>query len=226
MAAKPKLAVFKFASCDGCQLSLLDAEDELLAVAGAVEIAYFLEARTQVIAGPVRRRAGRRLDHHGPRRRADQGDPPAVQVPGDHRRLRHGRRHPGPAELGQRRRVHPAASMPIRSTSRRWTTSTPIADHVLVDFELRGCPINKYQLLELVSALLRGRQADGAQVQRLPGVQAAADGLRRRGAGHRLPGPGDPGRLRRDLPGLQPRVLRLLRPEGAAQPGEPGEPLR
>ena len=44
MAAKPKLAVFKFASCDGCQLSLLDCEDELLAVAGAVDIRYFLEA--------------------------------------------------------------------------------------------------------------------------------------------------------------------------------------
>ena len=50
--AKPTLAVFKFASCDGCQLSLLDAEDDLLAVAGAVEIAYFLEARTQQIDGP------------------------------------------------------------------------------------------------------------------------------------------------------------------------------
>jgi len=49
---KPKLAVFKFSSCDGCQLSLLDAEDELLAVAVAVEIAYFLEARTREIAGP------------------------------------------------------------------------------------------------------------------------------------------------------------------------------
>ena len=52
MADKPKLAVFKFASCDGCQLSLLDCEDELLAVAEAVEIAYFLEARTQEIDGP------------------------------------------------------------------------------------------------------------------------------------------------------------------------------
>src|SRR5208283_542651 len=49
---KPTLAVFKFSSCDGCQLSLLDAEDELLAVAGAVEIAYFIEARIQEIAGP------------------------------------------------------------------------------------------------------------------------------------------------------------------------------
>src|SRR6516162_1267676 len=52
MVGKPRLAVFKFSSCDGCQLSLLDAEDELLAVADAVEIAYFPEARTREVAGP------------------------------------------------------------------------------------------------------------------------------------------------------------------------------
>ena len=49
---KPKLAVWKFASCDGCQLSLLDCEDELLAVAGAIEIAYFPEATKAEVAGP------------------------------------------------------------------------------------------------------------------------------------------------------------------------------
>lgn len=49
---RPKLAVWKFASCDGCQLSLLDCEDELLAVAGAVEIAYFPEATRAVTPGP------------------------------------------------------------------------------------------------------------------------------------------------------------------------------
>src|SRR5581483_3037768 len=51
-AVKPKLAVWKFASCDGCQLSLLDCEDELLAVAGAVEIADFREATSRVVEGP------------------------------------------------------------------------------------------------------------------------------------------------------------------------------
>src|SRR5574341_447259 len=49
---QPKLAVWKFASCDGCQLSLLDCEDELLAVAGALEIANFLEASRAVVKGP------------------------------------------------------------------------------------------------------------------------------------------------------------------------------
>ena len=48
---KPRLAVWKFASCDGCQLSLLDCEDELLAVADAVEIAYFMEATRGEIGG-------------------------------------------------------------------------------------------------------------------------------------------------------------------------------
>ena len=51
-SGKPKLAVWKFSSCDGCQLSLLDCEDALLAVLGAVEIAYFLEATRVEIKGP------------------------------------------------------------------------------------------------------------------------------------------------------------------------------
>ncbi len=49
---KPKLAVWKFASCDGCQLSLLDCEDELLSLVGKVDIAYFLEASRATAKGP------------------------------------------------------------------------------------------------------------------------------------------------------------------------------
>jgi len=52
VGAKPKLAVFKFASCDGCQLTLLDCEDELLEVAARVEIANFPEASRAVVKGP------------------------------------------------------------------------------------------------------------------------------------------------------------------------------
>src|SRR5881394_3923578 len=49
---KPKLAVWKFASCDGCQLSLLDLEDELLRLADAVELAEFREATSGAVEGP------------------------------------------------------------------------------------------------------------------------------------------------------------------------------
>ena len=48
---RPKLAVWKFASCDGCQLTLLNCEDELMALAGQVQIAYFPEATRAVVDG-------------------------------------------------------------------------------------------------------------------------------------------------------------------------------
>jgi coenzyme F420-reducing hydrogenase gamma subunit len=38
------------------------------------------------------------------------------------------------------------------------STSTPISAHVKVDFELHGCPINKRQLLEVLTAYLHGRR--------------------------------------------------------------------
>jgi coenzyme F420-reducing hydrogenase gamma subunit len=38
------------------------------------------------------------------------------------------------------------------------TTSAPISAHVRVDFELHGCPVNKHQLLEVISAFLHGRR--------------------------------------------------------------------
>jgi hypothetical protein len=101
----PTLAVWKFASCDGCQLTLLDCEDELLALAGEVEIAHFLEASSAVGDGPYdlslvegsittaadaeRIRAGARDVAHA-----------------DHDRgVRDRRRHPGAAQLRRRRRV-------------------------------------------------------------------------------------------------------------------------
>jgi len=155
MSQKPKLAVFKFASCDGCQLSLLDCEDELLAVAGAVEIAYFLEARTQQIAGPydVGLVEGSVTTTHDAQRIKEIRKQckflvtiGACATSGGIQALRNW------ADVGEfisQVYAHPDYISTLE-------TSTPIADHVVVDFELRGCPINKSQLVELLSALLRG----------------------------------------------------------------------
>ena len=71
---KPTVAVYKFSSCDGCQLSIFNLEDELLDLAGAVEIAYFLEATQPCAARTVRHRHRRRLGHHPARSRAHQRD--------------------------------------------------------------------------------------------------------------------------------------------------------
>ena len=51
-ANRLRLAVFKFASCDGCQLSILNLEDELLALGQALDLAYFPEASSEMGKGP------------------------------------------------------------------------------------------------------------------------------------------------------------------------------
>ncbi len=155
--AKPKLAVFKFASCDGCQLSLLDCEDELLAVAGAIEIANFLEATRQVVKGPydVSLVEG------------------SITTPHDAERIHKIRRASkvlitigacatagGIQALRNYKDVKAFIPMVYASPEYIETLgkSTPIRDHVFVDFELRGCPINKMQLVEVLSAFLHGRK--------------------------------------------------------------------
>ena len=97
-------------------------------------------------------------------------------------------------------------------------TSTPIADHVPVDFELRGCPINKRQLLEVIA---RASSPDAARATPPHSVCVECKRARHRvrdgGARHPLPRPGHPRRLRRDLPGVRSRLLRLLRTDGDAE---------
>lgn len=152
---RPRLGVFKFASCDGCQLSLLDCEDELLRVAEAVEIAYFLEARSQTLPGPY-----------------DVGIVEgSVTTPHDAERIREIR-----SQCRYLVTIGACATAGGIQALKNWAhvedfisqvyahpqyistlaTSTPISDHVKVDFELRGCPINKQQLVDLLGALIRG----------------------------------------------------------------------
>jgi coenzyme F420-reducing hydrogenase gamma subunit len=154
---KPRLGVFKFASCDGCQLSLLDAEDELLAIAGAAEIAYFPEASRSFGKGPydLALVEGSITTHHDAeriqlvRRQSKMlvtiG---ACATSGGIQALRNWK------DVNEFIRVVYANPQFISTLK----SSTPIAEHVPVDFELRGCPINKYQLIELITATLAGRR--------------------------------------------------------------------
>jgi coenzyme F420-reducing hydrogenase gamma subunit len=154
---KPKLAVWKFASCDGCQLSLLDCEDELLAVADAVEIAYFPEATRAVIKGPydVSLVEGSITTQHDAERIHQVRRTSkflitigACATAGGIQALRNFK------DVKSLTAIVYANPKYIETLSK----STPIADHIFVDFELRGCPINKAQLLEVVSAYLHGRK--------------------------------------------------------------------
>ena len=157
MARKPKLAVWKFASCDGCQLSLLDCEDELLALAGRVEIAYFLEASRAVVKGPYDLSLV-------------EG---SISTPEDVDRIHRVRRVSkhlvtigacasagGIQALRNFQDVKEFLSVVYATPEyiSALATSTPVASHVTVDFELRGCPIDTRQLLEVITAFLHGRR--------------------------------------------------------------------
>lgn len=154
--ALKKLAVWKFASCDGCQLSLLDCEDELLTIAGRIQIAHFMEVSSAVIDGPYDlslvegsittpeereriievRRQSKRLVTIG-----------ACATTGGIQALRN---YNDVEEFA--RYVYPSPKY-ISTLA----TSTGIHEHVPVDFELRGCPVNKRQLLEVIVAFLEER---------------------------------------------------------------------
>lgn len=152
----PTLAVWKFASCDGCQLTLLDCEDELLTLAGTVRIEHFLEATKAVGDGPYDLSLV-------------EG---SVTTPHDVERIRHVREISTTlvaigacataggiqalrnfADVDEFQRIVYARPDYLRTLDR----STPISEHVKVDFQLPGCPIDKGQLLEVLVATIQER---------------------------------------------------------------------
>lgn len=154
---KPRVAVFKFSSCSGCQLAILNLEDEILDLVGAVEIAYFLEARRipesrpydiSFIEGSVTTQEEiERIKQI----REDSGlliaigscaTAGGVQTLKNYKDVNH---------LIETVYDHPEHIETLE-------TSTPIHEHVKVDFSLWGCPVDKYQIVEAVSALLQNRR--------------------------------------------------------------------
>jgi coenzyme F420-reducing hydrogenase gamma subunit len=157
--SRPRLAVFKLASCDGCQLQLLNLEDELLALAERVEIAHFLEASSRVAPGPwdvVLVEGSVTTAHDAERIRGIRAQARylvaigACAVSGGIQALRNG------ADLAEwKRSVYPD---PDRVEA--LPTSTPVSAHVAVDAELQGCPISREQLLRVLLRLLLGSTPD------------------------------------------------------------------
>ena len=154
-----RLAVFKLASCDGCQLQLLNLEDELLALAERVEIAHFLEASSGTLPGPydVALVEG------------------SIATPADAERIREIR-----AQARTLIAIGACATAGGIQALRNWAdaaswqrsvypepswvaalpTSTPVSAHVAVDHEIHGCPIDRGQLLRVLLGALRGASPD------------------------------------------------------------------
>jgi coenzyme F420-reducing hydrogenase gamma subunit len=157
ISTRPRLAVWKFASCDGCQLTLLDIEDHLLDVVGAVDIAYFPEATKGEIEGRYQLSLveGSITTPHDAERIREVREMSetlvtigACATAGGIQALRNW------ADVDEYLSIVYAEPSYIDTLS----TSTPIEHHVRVDFELRGCPISKHQLLEVIDAFCHQRK--------------------------------------------------------------------
>ncbi len=154
---KPSLAVFKFSSCDGCQLSLLNMEDELLSLADVVDIAFFLEATRTEKPGPydIALVEGSITTPHEVDRIHEIREKTRTLIAlgtcatsGGIQALRN---FADAGVYAQTVYAHPEYLNYLKS-------ATPISEHVQVDLELWGCPVNKSLVLEVLTAVLNNRR--------------------------------------------------------------------
>jgi sulfhydrogenase subunit delta len=156
-AVRPRVAVAKFASCDGCQLTLLNLEEQLIEIVSRYDIVEFPEATSRHSPGPYdvvfvegSISAPEHLDQIKALRKqarllvtigacATSGGIQALRNWADHDAFR-------------------AAVYEHPEWIESLAMATPISEHVKVDAELRGCPIDAGQLLEVLTAVLVGRR--------------------------------------------------------------------
>lgn len=159
MSGKPRLAVFKFASCDGCQVSILNLEEELLVLSERVDIAFFLEATSRMEPGPydVALVEG------------------SITTPQDVERIQRVREDARLLiTIGACATSGGIQALRNRADVEAWKrevyerpewidalpTSTPISEHVKVDAEIEGCPVNGGQVLRVLLRALLGAGPD------------------------------------------------------------------
>ena len=154
---KPSVAVYKFSSCDGCQLSLLNLEDEILDLAGAVEIAFFLEATSKISPGPydIALIEGSISTPHEAARiveiRQQAGFVVALGTCATSGGIQALRNFASVDDYAMIVYQHPEFLDTLE-------TSTPISEHIKIDLELWGCPVNKYQVIDVIASLLQNRR--------------------------------------------------------------------
>jgi coenzyme F420-reducing hydrogenase gamma subunit len=154
---RPRVGVVKLTSCDGCQLTLLDLETELLAIAGRFDLVEFPEASSVRSAGPFdillvegSVSAAWQIEHLVHLRAVSEvvvaiG---ACATSGGIQALRN---WSGVARWAGDVYADPSVLDTL-------DLATPVSDHIAVDAELVGCPIAPGQLRELLAALLAGRR--------------------------------------------------------------------
>jgi coenzyme F420-reducing hydrogenase gamma subunit len=170
---RPTLAVFKLASCDGCQVTLFNLGAALLELEERFAVTSFLEATSRAAPGPwdvalvegsittaddaerirqIRERTGSLIALG------------ACAAGGGIQALRNG------ADVEEwKRAVYPRPAQ-LQGVL---PTSTPLEDHVRVDARIDGCPPSGAQVLRVLTRALLGARPD------LPGASVCMECKRR-----------------------------------------------
>lgn len=158
---KARIAVHKFSSCDGCQLQFLTLEEELLQLAERVEIAYFVEASSDLDGGQFGRFDVSFVEG-------------SVSTPEEVHRIKKIRENSSVVvSIGACGMAGGIQALRNWGDLESYKTSfysmpqfidslphsTPFSDHVKVDAELAGCPPDQGQIKYVVNSLLSGVQA-------------------------------------------------------------------
>jgi len=155
---KPTVAFFDFASCEGCQIEFTNYGDEAtLELLKHVELVEFREAMTEttteridiaLVEGSFTRKADRRRLQDIRRRARIVVAYGACAATGGINALKNHQDDYHEAVYGEHGRDAHLESGP----------ALPISAVIKVDYEAKGCPMSKYELLDIISCLLHGAE--------------------------------------------------------------------
>ncbi|MBC7333325.1 MAG: NADH:ubiquinone oxidoreductase [Actinobacteria bacterium] len=158
MSGKPKVGIFGFTGCGGCQLEILDAEDKLVDLASAVDIVHFTEAITEhsddyeiaLVEGSI-------STNHDVERIKKIGSIAKIIVAIGACACTGGLNC-----LKNLYGVEKAKEL-VYGDKKDWIDAIetrPIDEYVKVDYYARGCPPNRFEILQIVKALILGKKPE------------------------------------------------------------------
>lgn len=161
VSARPKIAVHKFSSCDGCQLALINDAVSLLQLATMVDVVHFAEAGpldefAEVDLAIIEGSVNTKHDIHRLETIREKAKyimaVGACAITGGIQALRNYQSAQG--LLNWQHDVYPQDTDVI--IEQDLATAKPIKDYVAVDFEMPGCPISSPQILHAIRSILFG----------------------------------------------------------------------
>ena len=156
--SKPKIGVFGFTGCGGCQLEILNLEDQLLDLLNAVEIVHFTETITEhsdtyeiaLVEGSV-------TTKHGVERIEKIGDIAKIIVAIGSCACTGG--------LNCLKNLYglEKAKDLVYGDKKSWIDSIevkPVDEYINVDYYARGCPPNRFEIVDIIRSLIVGRKPE------------------------------------------------------------------